>query len=98
MEKMIVLDNPGKVISLYRDNKNPADNPLTDMDWQKVKEKYAGIEIINYDDLYPGPGFFDGSDDYFYCSWWLSRWSINSGCIWDLSIIKSVEWIDAVTT
>ena len=57
---------------------------IKEVDWEKVRQVYAGIEIQNYHKL-KGWGFNPMFD-----SMWFYGWDVSSGCIWDLSIIKKV--------
>lgn len=57
------------------------------VDWGLVKMHYKGIEIQNYQDLKIfSLELFDNIRNYL----WLYSWDINSGCVWDLSSIRSV--------
>jgi hypothetical protein len=59
------------------------------VDWNKLSKTYSGIEIPDYWSLkkemwkLPGPVLT-----------WFYAWDVPSGCIWDLSIINSIEKIE----
>ena len=48
------------------------------IDWNKVSNDYSGIELKNY-------------FTYRRMCMWLYSWDMDSGCIWDLSIIKNIK-------
>lgn len=50
------------------------------IDWPKVAEHYAGIEICPY------LSSKQNDDDYF----WYYGWDVASGCVWDMSGIKEL--------
>lgn len=54
------------------------------INWQAVTKSYAGIELQNYDRLKP---YLMYNEKMFHT--WFYGWDVSSGCIWDLSIIKS---------
>jgi hypothetical protein len=72
MSNMIILDTKDKVFEFT--NKYEIPNNYYVINWIDVAKDYTGIEIPNYQNV----------------KWfkWMSSWDINSGCIWDLSIIK----------
>lgn len=53
------------------------------IDWKKVSDQYSGIEIQNYHEMKWNKRFN------FFTATWFYGWDVSSGCIWDLSIIKS---------
>jgi len=64
--------------------------PYIQINWESVKKDYRGIEIQNYYEL---KRFFNSSAgfmDYV----WLYGWDINSGCVWDLSCVRSIQLIN----
>lgn len=56
--------------------------PFTYIDWDKLAQKYSGIEINNYHKI--------KNEFRNFMHIWVLSWDVNSGCIWDLSIIKGV--------
>lgn len=68
---------------------------LFNIDWEEMSCHYTGIEIRNYHSLKWGRmNFFSRKKfthkiDFKIDDLWLSAWDVSSGCIWDLSIIKS---------
>ena len=58
------------------------------INWAEVTKKYKGIEIRNY---YKLKELTDVGLDFM----WLYGWDVSSGCIWDLSAIKSTQ-VEAV--
>jgi len=57
---------------------------IREVNWNKVKRAYAGIEIQNYHEIKR-----EGYNSMLQCIWFFG-WDVSSGCIWDLSIIKKV--------
>ena len=54
------------------------------IDWAKVKANYKGIEIQDYHSMRWDVLPFSGNT-------WFGAWDCDSGCVWDLSAIKSVK-------
>ncbi len=57
------------------------------VDWAKVGEEYGGIEIIPYQ--------WEMRMDW---RMWYYGWDCASGCIWDIDVIESVEYLGAFDT
>ena len=55
---------------------------ITEVNWEKVKKDYSGIEIRNYHKLK-----WNGDVWVWNYTIWFCGWDVSSGCIWDLSII-----------
>jgi hypothetical protein len=58
-------------------------NFCSGINWSQVKKDYKGIEIVNYHKLkwsLTNPMF----------QTWFYGWDVSGGCIWDLSVLKSV--------
>lgn len=65
--------------------------PYPKINWESVKKDYLGVEIQNYYCLKTFSDFSPGKlRDYM----WLYGWDINSGCIWDLSCIRSIQLVN----
>jgi len=60
---------------------------IKEVDWEKVKQWYPGIEIQNYHKIKEW-----GFNPMFDCMWFYG-WDVSSGCIWDLSIVKKYKKI-----
>lgn len=58
-------------------------NSFISIDWVRVADKYKGIEIPNYNKV--RHHFFDMPMT------WILTWDVNSGCVWDLSAIVSID-------
>jgi len=56
------------------------------IDWKKVAKDYSGIEILNYHVLKSKCRTLGVLGEI-----WFFLWDIDSGCIWDLSILKKHE-------
>jgi len=54
--------------------------------WDKLVEKYSGIELLNYYHLKHNMY----QEGLFMKCLFVSAWDVNGGCIWDLSVIKKV--------
>jgi len=54
------------------------------IDWERVSERYSGIEVRNYNEINAKVKEDFSSINQFL---WFSGWDVNSGCIWDLSAI-----------
>jgi hypothetical protein len=82
--RIIVIETPVELILFYHKYKHELYPGYFAIDWDKVKSDYSGIEIRNYYamrwDVLPMEG-----------STWFYGWDVNSGCIWDLSVIESVN-------
>jgi hypothetical protein len=57
-------------------------NPMG-IDWDKVIEYYSGIEIHNCQILH--------ENVIIYAIQWLKYWGVDSGCIWDLKAMKTIN-------
>ena len=55
------------------------------IDWIKVSHDYKGIEIPNISAINQGKLRMQS---------WVWSWDVNSGCIWDLSVIKGQHTVD----
>lgn len=84
--KMLIIDSAEKIIELtplYQVPIYPGAS-IYNWDWEKLKKDYAGIEIRNYYALKWGQDRRE-----LWKVMWLMGWDVDSGCIWDLSIVKS---------
>lgn len=75
------------------------------IDWQKVAEKYGGIEVIpliksrlNTEDpeiikKYNDKFKFAEKVDNIYLGFWLSLFDIDSGCVWEPGAVKKIKRI-----
>tara|TARA_R110000772_G_scaffold146826_1_gene257163 strand:- start:23 stop:568 length:546 start_codon:yes stop_codon:yes gene_type:complete len=67
-------------ISTYKDIINDKNkNNYTYINWEKVANKYKGIEIIPY--------VWEARYDFM----WYYGWDVASGCIWDSTAIKNIK-------
>ncbi len=88
--RMIVLNTYEDYIQFTHKYIKPlCDGIYICIDWIKVAEDYAGIEMPSYDRVRRTTYSFnpDNSLD------WIRGWDVKSGCIWDLSIISKSEII-----
>lgn len=65
--------------------------PYPQISWESVKKDYRGIEIQNYYEL---RRFFNSLPGGFRDYMWIYGWDINSGCIWDLSCVRSIQLVN----
>lgn len=84
LSKMLILETPDQ-LKAFSDKYSYEIIPhstIKYIDWAKIAQDYSGIEIRNYYDL----KYYDQ-----FMRWevWFMAWDVSSGCIWDLSIIKS---------
>ena len=95
METILVVDTSEKVLKFFDKYKTSAGPGLPEyyqtIDWQKLAQDYKGFEIDNYYDIKWGGVLPRGGE------LWLSGWDVNSGCIWDLTAIKSFERKEVLT-
>jgi hypothetical protein len=61
------------------------------IDWIKVTQDYAGIEIVNYIELFNKYAMNNALDNYYS---WLYFWDIPSGCIWNKSGIDKLKLVN----
>lgn len=96
MEKILVLDSVEKVDKFQSEfgefsswakklktEIHGFDLDVISINWSNVSEKYSGIEINPYQYSLRR-------------KLWLSGWDISSGCIWNLSAVKSYESINKI--
>lgn len=86
MEKILVIQTQFELSSFQKKYKR-FNSFCVEIDWEKVKKNYSGIEILNYHELKRFSRVSGGVCDFI----WLYGWDINSGCIWDLSCVRSVQ-------
>lgn len=90
--KILILDTTKKIDSFskqYGANKYEISNEINNswrwkidsIDWQKVAEKYQGIEICPYQ--------WDLRHEFL----WYYGWDVASGCIWNKQAIKNITKI-----
>lgn len=82
---ILVLDSEDSVeefTNKYSVNNNYPYN----ISWEKVGEKYTGIEFPNYEQL-GVRNWYERSEKYS----WLSTIDVNSGCVWDSSAITKIR-------
>lgn len=65
----------------YRDDTNTYPGTMR-IDWRKVERDFAGIEIAPYQYRLR----FDRNVSWYY------PWDVASGCLWDVDVIKHVEY------
>jgi hypothetical protein len=87
MEKILVIQTPFELSSFQKKYRVFNSSISIDINWKRVKENYSGIEILNYHELKRFSHVSGGVCDFI----WLYGWDINSGCIWDLSCVRSVQ-------
>ena len=56
------------------------------INWEAVAEEYDGIEIQNYYSIRYNKTLMFSMN-----SLWISSWDVNSGCIWNLDILKEIK-------
>lgn len=86
LSNFLILETKEQVVE-FSNKYGARIHPEVDMkniQWAKLKDKYAGIEIRNYHSIKWNHNFMLGTDNI-----WFSGWDVSSGCIWDLSVIKS---------
>lgn len=92
MTDILVIDTAEKLVQFHdKFSFVPEGFEKVSGDWRQIKwdflaKHYAGIEIAPY------RGEQRGLRGYF----WYQIWDIASGCIWDLSVIKSVQKVDII--
>ena len=89
MEGVLVLDSLTELVDFQNKYyKTIEDHFFGGLDWRKVKEDYKGIEIQNYS-KWEGRILSRSTD--IMSSMWYSTWDVSSGCLWDLSNLKSAK-------
>jgi hypothetical protein len=84
------IDDIKTFISKYKVEPHPLLKFMWYINWKAVASEYAGIEIHNYREIKWGEGYdFNRYQD---LGLWFSAWDVSSGCIWDLSAIRSYHW------
>jgi hypothetical protein len=76
--KILVLDTIKKMVSFNKEYGIDKYVKNGSIDWQKVSERYQGIEICPYQ--------WDLRHDFL----WYYGWDIASGCIWNKQAIKNI--------
>lgn len=66
----------------------------TMIDWGKVTEEYGGFEIKNYKKINEE---LRKENNYFRKYSWFNTFDFSSGCIWDLTLIKNIEFFKKLT-
>jgi hypothetical protein len=77
--KILQIDN---IYNLRLFIEKYACNKLRYINWQLVSRKYSGIEIINYHEIKYKNRYLDI---------WFYSWDCDSGCIWDIDVIKNIK-------
>ena len=81
---LLILKTKKEVETFARRFNTPIEGSLfASIDWLEVSKTYSGIEIQNYRIIK-----YNDLLDFMSDAWFLG-WDVSSGCIWDLSIIKS---------
>lgn len=86
ISKILIIDSMDKLkafdseFSYMPENLKNLDSVYWRIDWQGLAQRYSGIEIAPYQEI----------DSFRFCAWY-SSWNVASGCIWDLSVIKSLK-------
>lgn len=96
LTKMLILETPEQLTELHSKYKSEYFPGLEGLNWNDLVKDYAGIEIQNYRKIKKDiRSLYDTGT--FYYEWsenlWFILWDVSSGCIWDLSIIKSYKHI-----
>lgn len=85
MSKIIILDTEDSYKDFtkkYSTNNNYPDN----INWDLVSKEYKGIEFPNYEQI-GANSLYSESIEYK----WTYTIDVNSGCIWDGSVIKKIR-------
>jgi len=80
LSKILMIKN---TIDLKLFNKKYTNSALG-IEWNKVAEKYDGIEIQNY-------SYLMNHVKYDSIPLWVWGWDISSGCIWNLAALKGIN-------
>ncbi len=93
---MLILSTPEDVLT-FAELHEEGKGYIKKIAWEKLTDKYTGIEINNYYKFH----WLAYKDDYQYSDrvrevslLWHDSWDVSSGCIWDTSIIKGYEPVD----
>ena len=81
LSKMMIVETTEQLNGLFTKFNYELCEGIRYIDWHKMAQNYSGLEIRNYHGLKWANTIID--------SGWFSSWDVSSGCIWDLSIIKS---------
>lgn len=89
LSKVLVLETPEHVIAFIDKYGIPlySGTDMFGINWHRVISEYAGIEIRNYHKIKRSRKI--DFREYWMKTMWFSAWDVSSGCMWDLSIIKS---------
>lgn len=90
LSRVLVLETLEQIISLKEEYTIFSLEKLREcIDWKSIADKYAGIEIRNYNEL-KWQGY--ATADFIISGFmWFYGWDVSSGCVWDLSIVKQLS-------
>jgi len=83
--KMLIIKNWNQLMDFIKLYATPLSERYLaqQINWRKVIKKHSGIEIVNYHSMKWKNHHVLMNHMWFY------GWDVDSGCIWDLSIIKN---------
>jgi hypothetical protein len=85
--KLIVIKTVDDLKAFQIAFENPCDdNEFANINWSKVAEQYSGIEVRNFSKIKEEMDWLEQITH-----WWFIGLDVSSGCIWDLSIIRSYK-------
>jgi hypothetical protein len=83
ISKMLIVETAEQLREFFDKFNYEVCKGIRYIDWGKIAQNYSGLEIRNYHNLKCGNAIpmMDST--------WFWAWDVSSGCVWDLSIIKS---------
>ena len=88
LSKILIIENFKQLKVFSEEFSYKVDPYVNYINWEKISKKYSGIEIQNYYKIKEKESFPDLDNIWFW------GWDVSSGCIWDLSIIKSFKYYE----
>lgn len=85
-KKILLLDSKEKCISFYEKYHYTGEEiDFPEINWSLVADEYYGIEVKNFNNFRPESPKREKEIG------WLYGWDVSSGCIWNMSAIKSYK-------
>ena len=82
----IIILNTEDLFKEFTKKYSTRQNYPHNINWDLVSKEYKGIEFPNYEEL-GVRNLYEKSEEYY----WMNTIDVNSGCIWDASVIKRIR-------
>lgn len=85
LKKMAVIQTPSELKTFHDKYSRLAPSGFRDIAWDEVAKGHGGFEIRNYQRI---KSALLHSQDHL----WMKTFDVDSGCIWDFELVKSIDW------